>query len=131
MRDNYVPLREASSFVTGRSLDPVPAAIIVTAKCFASFTYPTAIRGVSQEQREAVDKAVAELEAVGIMRDAASSPLVDGNWKLLFTTTPGTASPIQRSFVGVSNFAIYQEIELFSEVSAVRLSVCSKRGGAR
>lgn len=60
--------------------------------------------------------AVEDLEAVGGVANAASSPLVDGSWRLVFTTTPGTASPVQRSFVGVDNFAIYQDIDLFSEV---------------
>lgn len=63
-----------------------------------------------------MDKAVEALETDGGVSDAASSPLVDGSWRLIFTTTPGTASPVQRSFVGVDGFAIYQDIDLFSEV---------------
>ncbi|CAM9550464.1 unnamed protein product, partial [Ectocarpus fasciculatus] len=73
-------------------------------------------RDVTQEQRELVDKAVEALESDGGVPSAASSPLVDGRWRLIFTTTPGTASPVQRSFVGVDGFAIYQDIDLFSEV---------------
>lgn len=75
------------------------------------------LRDVTAEQRELVDKAVDDLETDGGVPDAASSPLVDGTWRLIFTTTPGTASPVQRSFVGVDNFAIYQDIDLFSEVT--------------
>ena len=41
-----------------------------------------------------------------------SSGLLDGRWKLLFTTRPGTASPIQRTFVGVNAFKVYQDISL-------------------
>eukprot|EP00752_Nemacystus_decipiens_P010884 g9677.t1 len=72
-------------------------------------------RDVTQEQRELVDKAVEALEQDGGVPDRASSPLVDGSWRLIFTTTPGTASPVQRSFVGVDGFAIYQDIDIFSE----------------
>lgn len=73
-------------------------------------------RDVSPEQRGLVDKAVEALEELGGVSGRASSPLVDGSWRLIFTTTPGTASPVQRSFVGVDGFAIYQDIDLFSEV---------------
>ncbi|CAM9220883.1 unnamed protein product [Ascophyllum nodosum] len=72
-------------------------------------------RDVTQEQRALVDKAVETLEEDGGVTGAASSPIVDGGWRLIFTTTPGTASPVQRSFVGVDTFAIYQDIDLFSE----------------
>lgn len=75
-------------------------------------------RDVTQEQREQVDEAVAALEEDGGFSNAASSPLVDGSWRLIFTTTPGTASPVQRSFVGVDGFAIYQDIDIFSEVKS-------------
>jgi len=37
-----------------------------------------------------------------------TSPLLEGRWKLLFTTRPGTASPIQRSFTGVEAFSVFQ-----------------------
>ena len=71
-------------------------------------------RGVTEKQQEALDRAVEALEGDGGASGAASSPLVDGSWRLIFTTTPGTASPVQRSFVGVDGFAIYQDIDLFS-----------------
>jgi hypothetical protein len=29
-----------------------------------------------------------------------TSPLLDGSWRLLYTSRPGSASPIQRTFVG-------------------------------
>lgn len=67
-----------------------------------------------------MDKAVEDLETDGGVSERASSPLVDGQWRLIFTTTPGTASPVQRSFVGVDNFAIYQDIDIFSKVSRMR-----------
>ncbi len=42
------------------------------------------------------------------MQAPTTSPLLDGRWKLLFTTRPGTASPIQRSFTGVEAFSVFQ-----------------------
>ncbi|KVI00238.1 Plastid lipid-associated protein/fibrillin conserved domain-containing protein [Cynara cardunculus var. scolymus] len=41
-----------------------------------------------------------------------SSSLIEGRWQLIFTTRPGTASPIQRTFVGVDLFSVFQEIYL-------------------
>ncbi|KMT15113.1 hypothetical protein BVRB_3g062320 [Beta vulgaris subsp. vulgaris] len=35
-----------------------------------------------------------------------SSGLIEGRWRLMFTTRPGTASPIQRTFVGVDFFNV-------------------------
>lgn len=74
-----------------------------------------------------MNEAVEALEANGGIPEAASSPSVDGKWRLIFTTTPGTASPVQRSFVGVDGFAIYQDIDLFSEVSIVVMAITCTR----
>lgn len=41
-----------------------------------------------------------------------SSSLIEGRWQLVFTTRPGTASIIQRTFVGVDFFSVFQEIFL-------------------
>ncbi len=41
-----------------------------------------------------------------------NSTLLEGRWRLLFTTRPGSASPIQRTFTGVDAFTVYQEILL-------------------
>jgi len=37
-----------------------------------------------------------------------TSPQLEGRWRLLFTSKPGTASPIQRTFTGVNAFSIFQ-----------------------
>ncbi len=37
---------------------------------------------------------------------------------LLFTTRPGSASPIQKTFVGVDAFTVYQEVLLSSAEKA-------------
>ncbi|XP_058001586.1 probable plastid-lipid-associated protein 12, chloroplastic isoform X3 [Hevea brasiliensis] len=41
-----------------------------------------------------------------------NSDLIEGCWQLMFTTRPGTASPIQRTFVGVDFFSVFQDVYL-------------------
>ena len=48
------------------------------------------------------------------MQEPTDSPLLEGRWRLLFTTRPGSASPIQKTFVGVESFTVYQEVLLTS-----------------
>ena len=58
-------------------------------------------------------KAVATLEASNAgVPDPTNSELLEGKWKLLYTTRPSSASPIQRSFVGVDGFSVFQEVTL-------------------
>ncbi|KAL0696724.1 hypothetical protein Bca4012_063904 [Brassica carinata] len=40
------------------------------------------------------------------------SDLIEGRWQLMFTTRPGTASPIQRTFTGVDVFTVFQDVYL-------------------
>ena len=51
-------------------------------------------------------------------QDPAASRLLEGRWRLLFTTRPGTASPIQRTFTGVEGFSVFQDIELSGDGEA-------------
>lgn len=44
--------------------------------------------------------------------DPTSAALLDGRWRLLYTTSPSSASPIQRTFTGVESFRIFQDIAL-------------------
>jgi hypothetical protein len=46
-------------------------------------------------------------------------PELDGKWQLLYTSRPGTASPIQRTFVGVDAFSVFQEVTLLEEEARV------------
>lgn len=39
---------------------------------------------------------------------------MNGKWRLLYTSSDGTASPIQRGFVGSSAVTVYQNIDLDS-----------------
>ncbi|OAY83119.1 putative plastid-lipid-associated protein 12, chloroplastic [Ananas comosus] len=59
-----------------------------------------------------VERAVQTLETLKGVPDPTSSSLIEGCWQLIFTTRPGTASPIQRTFVGVDFFKIFQEVYL-------------------
>ena len=47
-----------------------------------------------------------------LMQAPTASGKLDGRWQLLYTTRPGTASPIQRSFIGVESFNVFQDISL-------------------
>ncbi|XP_022754333.1 probable plastid-lipid-associated protein 12, chloroplastic isoform X1 [Durio zibethinus] len=69
-------------------------------------------RSASPQQLNDVERAVQVLEGQEGVPDPTSSDLIEGRWQLMFTTRPGTASPIQRTFVGVNFFSIFQEVYL-------------------
>ncbi|XP_038977878.1 probable plastid-lipid-associated protein 12, chloroplastic isoform X3 [Phoenix dactylifera] len=89
-----------------------------------SFTEPEAVllesllgiqgrgRAASPQQLQDVERAVQTLESLQGLPEPTSSSLIEGCWQLIFTTRPGTASPIQRTFVGVDFFKIFQEVYL-------------------
>jgi hypothetical protein len=70
--------------------------------------------GMAPELQSKFDAAVERLESnptsTGGISSPTASPLLEGRWRLLYTSRPGTASPIQRSFTGVDAFTVYQEI---------------------
>ncbi|KAG6790982.1 hypothetical protein POTOM_000092 [Populus tomentosa] len=57
-------------------------------------------------------KVLEGLEGVSEPHPQTGSNLIEGRWQLMFTTRPGTASPIQRTFVGVDFFSVFQEVYL-------------------
>ncbi|KAJ0020686.1 hypothetical protein Pint_31320 [Pistacia integerrima] len=69
-------------------------------------------KSASPQQLNDVERAVKVLEDSPGVPDPTGSSLIEGRWQLMFTTRPGTASPIQRTFVGVDNFSVFQEISL-------------------
>lgn len=71
-------------------------------------------RGASEKQKQEIADAVKILEADGGVPNPAENELIEGRWQLMYTTRPGTASPIQRTFVGVDAFSVFQEIRLRS-----------------
>lgn len=68
--------------------------------------------GLAPEQLEALNAAVGLLEADGGEAAPTTLPQLDGKWRLLYTSRPGSASPIQRTFTGVEAFSIFQEVDL-------------------
>jgi len=71
---------------------------------------------LSPEIKSVIDECIGSLEGgdKGVSSPTASG-LINGRWKLLFTTRPGSSSPIQRAFTGVEAFSIYQDVDLASE----------------
>jgi hypothetical protein len=47
-------------------------------------------------------------ESGGGVREPTKSPAINGRWRLLYTTRPDSASPIQRTFTGVDRFGVIQ-----------------------
>lgn len=67
--------------------------------------------GMSEQDQILLENSVAVLEQSGKgVKDPSKSELLEGKWKLLYTSRPSSASPIQRSFTGVDGFSVYQEI---------------------
>ncbi|XP_057423737.1 probable plastid-lipid-associated protein 12, chloroplastic isoform X2 [Lotus japonicus] len=52
-------------------------------------------RSSSPNQLNAIERAIQVLERLGGVPDPTNSNLIEGRWQLVFTTRPGTASPIQ------------------------------------
>lgn len=70
--------------------------------------------GLSALQQKQLDDAVAQLEqpGQGVESPTTRPDLLDGRWQLLYTSTPGTSSPVQRAFTSTDAFTIFQEIVL-------------------
>ena len=71
--------------------------------------------GLTLDDQAAVENAIQVLEASksGI-KDPVTSPLIDGVWRLLYTTTPATNSPIQKKVTSLKGVAVYQVVNLLS-----------------
>ncbi|XP_050219808.1 probable plastid-lipid-associated protein 12, chloroplastic [Mercurialis annua] len=69
-------------------------------------------KSATPRQLQEVESAVKVLEGLGGEPNPTKSNLIEGRWQLVFTTRPGTASPIQRTFVGVDLFSVFQEVYL-------------------
>ncbi|XP_021895688.1 probable plastid-lipid-associated protein 12, chloroplastic [Carica papaya] len=69
-------------------------------------------RSASPQQLNDVERAVKVLEDLQGVVNPTDSSLIEGRWQLMFTTRPGTASSIQRTFVGVDFFSVFQEVFL-------------------
>jgi hypothetical protein len=65
-------------------------------------------KSASPKQLNDVESAVKVLEGLEGIQNPTDSDLIEGRWRLMFTTRPGTASPIQVSsshtFIIISPF---------------------------
>ena len=57
---------------------------------------------------------VKKLENLGTRRSPTKSESIDGSWKLLYTSTPSTNSPIQRTFTAIDGFSIFQVVNILN-----------------
>ncbi|EOA40584.1 hypothetical protein CARUB_v10009312mg [Capsella rubella] len=69
-------------------------------------------KSASPKQLNDVESAVKVLEGLEGIQNPTDSDLIEGRWRLMFTTRPGTASPIQRTFTGVDVFTVFQDVYL-------------------
>ncbi|ESQ30365.1 hypothetical protein EUTSA_v10011532mg [Eutrema salsugineum] len=69
-------------------------------------------KSASPKQLNDVESAVKALEGLEGIQNPTESELIEGRWQLMFTTRPGTASPIQRTFTGVDVFTVFQDVYL-------------------
>jgi len=72
----------------------------------------------SAEKRARVKSLIDDLEAAKGMKKATATKEINGKWRLLYTSSDGTASPIQNTFVGNKAFAVYQQIDIAPSSSA-------------
>mmetsp|Transcript_21503 Transcript_21503/g.51297 ORF Transcript_21503/g.51297 Transcript_21503/m.51297 type:complete len:432 (-) Transcript_21503:202-1497(-) len=82
--------------------------------------------GLSDEQRNELERAILQLESAGGLNDPTAQSTINGQWRLLYTSRPGTSSPIQRTFTGVDSFKVFQEVFLDDEVA--RINNCVEFG---
>jgi hypothetical protein len=70
---------------------------------------------LSSGQLNTISEAIRVLEqSKSSQRDPVTSPLIDGTWKLLYTSSPGTNSPIQRKVTSTKGVAVYQVVNLLA-----------------
>ena len=68
----------------------------------------------SKETLDAIESAILTLEAAQSIPNPTDSLVLDGCWKLLYTSSPGTNSPIQRTFTSFDGVSVYQVINLLN-----------------
>lgn len=98
-------------------LDPTTAA--AEAKLLNILDSTEAISGeetkLSSGQLNSINDAIRVLEqSKSSQSDPVTSPLIDGTWKLLYTSSPGTNSPIQRKVTSTKGVAVYQVVNLLT-----------------
>ncbi|KAL5140386.1 putative plastid-lipid-associated protein 12, chloroplastic [Glycine soja] len=86
-------------------------------------------RSSSPQQLNAVERAVQVLERLGGVPDPTNSNLIEGRWQLIFTTRPGTASPIQFLEFDIISLYIYFVISVLPSIE--NLAAASIEDGKR
>jgi len=98
---------------------PDPVTIAAEDKLLSILETTDAISGdetkLSSGQLGSIQEAICVLEkSKSGVKDPVMSPLIDGTWKLLYTSSPGTNSPIQRKVTSTKGVAVYQVVNLLS-----------------
>ena len=67
---------------------------------------------IDEETNQIIESCVAKLEKDGGLPNPTRVASINGRWRLLYTTRPGTSSPVQRAFTAIDSFRIYQDVLL-------------------
>lgn len=65
---------------------------------------------LSPETLSKIESDINFLEDARSIPNPTDSPILDGCWKLLYTSSPGTNSPIQRTFTSFDGVTVYQVV---------------------
>ena len=108
-----------AKIVGGKSLSPKldKATAAAEAQLLSILEATEAISGsetkLTEDQLRAIQDAIKLLEgSKSGIQEPISSPLLDGTWKLLYTSSPGTNSPIQRKVTSTKGISVYQVVNL-------------------
>ena len=67
---------------------------------------------LSDNDSNNIEELVSQLEKNSPIKNPIRSPLIDGVYKLLYTSSPGTNSPIQRTFTASDAVSVYQVVNI-------------------
>jgi PAP_fibrillin len=65
---------------------------------------------LSDDTLREIESSISKLEDGDSTPNPTNSPDLDGCWKLLYTSSPGTNSPIQRTFTAFDGVSVYQVV---------------------
>ena len=103
------PLREAF-FFKSTSKPAIPQLEKDLLSIFTSQSIASQAK-LSPEVNERLRNIISGLEDLKGSKNPTRDPLIDGTWRLLYTSSPGTNSPIQRTVTG-SGVSVYQVVNL-------------------
>ena len=91
---DFLPTTKASSAIDPQRVEEVKREIIALAEGTSNGI------SASDQKRNQISQLVTELEAVNPTRDLTNSPMLDGSWKLIYTTNGGSSAGKLGPFVG-------------------------------